>query len=112
MITLKGCNNLGPRRYKILECRLCGAVYTIRNTYINDCISEPWQRTASEDITHCETCGQALKEKLLRSEKEYIKLLKPQLEIYGNTHDGSWLMHEMYAKIVNYDSLEELEETE
>jgi hypothetical protein len=112
MIKLKGCNNLGPRRYKILECRLCGAVYAIRNTYINDYISEPWQRTASEEITHCETCGQYLKEKSLGSEKEYIELMKPHLEIYGHSSDGRWLMSEMYTKIENYDSLDELEETE
>lgn len=110
MIKLKGCNNLGERRYKILECRLCGAVYAIRNTYVNDYISEAWQRTASEEITHCETCGQYLKEKSIQSEKDYIELLKPQLEIYGHSTDGRWLMSEMYTKIENFNSLEETEE--
>lgn len=110
MIKLKGCNNLGERRYKILECRLCGAVYAIRNTYVNDYISEVWQRTASEEITHCETCGQYLKEKSIQSEKDYIELLKPQLEIYGHSTDGRWLMSEMYTKIENFNSLEETEE--
>ena len=111
MITLKSCNNLGPRRYEIKMCRLCGSIYAIRKTEENDYIPEPWMQEASEDITQCKTCGQALVEMHLGTEKEYIELLKPQLEIYGQTHSGKWLMKEMYRTINNI-SLEELEETE
>ena len=49
--------------------------------------------------------------RILETEKEYIELLKPQLEILGNTHDNRWLMHEMY-KTINNVNLKELEETE
>lgn len=111
MIKLKGCNNLGPRRYEIKECKLCGSIYARRKTEENDYIPEPWMRDASEDITQCITCGQTLEVKYLCTEKDYIELMKPQLEIYGNTHDGRWLMHEMY-KTINNMTLKELEETE
>lgn len=111
MIKLKECNDLGPRRYEIKECKLCGSVYARRKTEDNDYVPELWMRVASEDITQCTTCGQTLEVKYLPTEKEYIELLKPQLEIHGNTHNGKWLMHEMYKTIKNM-TLKELEETE
>ena len=111
MITLKSCNNLGPRRYEIKVCKLCGSIYARRKSKENDYIPEPWMREASEDITQCTTCGQTLEVIHLETEKEYIELLKPQLEIYGRTRSGKWLMHEMY-KTINNMTLEELEETE